>query len=232
MTTCSPSRTQTPARAVGEHSPCVWRRHRSRPQRAGVDEVIALIGKIDRRFEARVEIEQRRVDLRDGPRQRTVQLIESRAGLKRRRGVDEIGDGLGLREIDPAVQKCPERKLAWLGEPGARRHRRGDDRAQNDRASVGAQLNDIVPGIGVGRRKIGGDDVIDRVGGAGDRLRRPAAIRRTKKREGRVPRRERLARAISPHAMACASRRPGGRHRCRPARAASRWPRSCRSSKT
>ena len=86
-------------------------------------------------------------------RQRPLQLIERRARLKRRDGVDEIGDGFRLRQIDPAVEKRAQRELARLGEPRAARHGRGDDRAQNDRASVRAQLDDVLAGVRMRRRE-------------------------------------------------------------------------------
>jgi hypothetical protein len=65
-------------------------------QRAGLDEVIALFGKIDGRFESCDEIEEGRVDVGDGSRQRALQLIERRTRLQRRHRVDQIGDGFGL----------------------------------------------------------------------------------------------------------------------------------------
>ena len=89
-----------------------------------IDEVIALFRKVDRRFEPRDQIEQRRVDLADRSRQRAVQLIERGARLQRRDRVDEIGDRFGLHQIDPAVEERAQRELARLGEPRAARNRR------------------------------------------------------------------------------------------------------------
>ena len=55
---------QPAARAVREQRVGVARAaRRSRRQRAGLDEVIALFRKIDRRLEPRDQIEQRRIDL-------------------------------------------------------------------------------------------------------------------------------------------------------------------------
>ena len=133
-------------------------------QRALIDEVITLVRKIDRRLEARDEIEQRRIDPGDRLRQRPLQLIERRAGLKRRDGVDQIGDRLGLRQIDPAVEERPQRELPRLGETRSARHSRGDDRPKDDRASVGAELDDVLAGVRMRGRKVGGDDVIDGFG--------------------------------------------------------------------
>ena len=49
------------------------------------------------------------------------ELIERRARLQRRHGVDQIGDGFGLHQIDPAVEERAQRELARLGEPRAAR---------------------------------------------------------------------------------------------------------------
>ena len=68
---------------------------------------------------ARDEIEQLGIDLGNAIGQRAFQLIERRARLQRSDGVDQIGDGLGLHEIDPAVKKCAQRELARFGEPRA-----------------------------------------------------------------------------------------------------------------
>ena len=84
---------------------------------------------------------------RDRLRQRPLQLIERRARLQRRDRVDQIGDRLCLRQIDPAVQERAQRELPRLGETRAARHRRGDDGAQHDRASVGAELDDVLAGV-------------------------------------------------------------------------------------
>ena len=96
-------------------------RSQRRARFACLDEVIALVRKIERRLELRGQIEQLGVDLGDALGQRAFELIERRARLQRRDRVDEIGDRLGLHEIDPAVEKRAQRELAGLGEPRAQR---------------------------------------------------------------------------------------------------------------
>ena len=41
-------------------------------------------------------------------RQRAFELIEGRARLQRRHGVDKIAHRFRLHEIDAAVEKCPQ----------------------------------------------------------------------------------------------------------------------------
>ena len=125
--------------------------------------MIALLGKIDRGFEPGDQIEERRVDLTDRVGQRALQLIERGARLERRHRVDQVGDRFGLRQIDPAVQKCAKRELAGLREPRAAAPsppRRSP--AQDDGTAVRAQLDDVLAGVGVRGGKEGRDHLIDR----------------------------------------------------------------------
>ena len=41
--------------------------------------------------------------------------------------MNQIGDGLGLREIDAAVKKCATRELAWVGQARAVFEQRVED---------------------------------------------------------------------------------------------------------
>ena len=50
-----------------------------------------------------------------------------------------------------------KRELTGLGQPRALLHRRRDDRAQQDGASVRADLDDVLAGVGVRRGKKGED---------------------------------------------------------------------------
>ena len=115
-------------RAFAQHAPRPRRGHQRAPaapsarQRARHclvvrDEVVALVGKVERRLEPRQHVEQRALDAADGLGQRAVQLVDGRAGLRRRHGVDQVGDGLGLDQVEAAVQVRAERELAGLGQP-------------------------------------------------------------------------------------------------------------------
>jgi hypothetical protein len=87
-------------------------------------------------------------------------LIERRAGLQWSNGVDEIGDGLGLNEIDPAVKECAKRELARFGETRSQRDRLLDDLPQDNRASMRAHLDDVLTGVGMRSREVGRHDLI------------------------------------------------------------------------
>ena len=94
------------------------------------DEVIALVGKIERRFELGDDVEQLLLDRRDRRRQRAFELIERGPRLQRRDRVDQIRDGLGLDEIELLIEERAQRELARLGEPRAGVDRRAQDRAR------------------------------------------------------------------------------------------------------
>ena len=127
---------------------------------ARLDEVISLVWKVERRFQANGQVEEHAVDARDLGRERTFELIVGRASLQRRDGVNQVAHGFRLHEIDAPVEKCAQRELAGRGQPCALRHRRLDDRAKQYRASVTADLDDVLAGVGVRPGKEGEDDLI------------------------------------------------------------------------
>ena len=75
--------------------------------RLRLDEVISLVGKIQRRLEPGHEIEQARVECLDARGQCAFELIERDARLQRCHRVDQIRDGLRLHEIDPCHSGMP-----------------------------------------------------------------------------------------------------------------------------
>ena len=110
-------------------------------------EVIALVGKVERRLEPCHDVEQRLFNRADGRGQRALELIERRARLQRRHGLDQVGDRLGLDQIQLAVEKRAQRKLARLGQPRARRHRPTDNRGQHHRAAMCRDFGNVFTGV-------------------------------------------------------------------------------------
>ena len=124
--------------------------------------MIALVGKIERRFEPRDQIEQRRVDLASRA-STSFELIERRARLQRRHRVDQIRDRFGLHEID----RVPFRYARSVNSPGSASRApaaiaRRDDRFEHHAAAVRRDLDDVFAGVGMRRGKVRGDDLIDR----------------------------------------------------------------------
>jgi hypothetical protein len=78
----------------------------------------------------------------------------------RRDRIDEIGDRLGLDQIDPAVGIRAERELARCRKPGAMGHGQFNDPRQQHRAAVSTHLHHVVAGIGMRRGKPGEHDLV------------------------------------------------------------------------
>ena len=125
--------------------------------------MVALVGKIDRRLESRDQIEQQRIDFADGASQRAFQLVEGSTRLQRRDGVNQIRNRFGLHQIDAAIQERAKREFTRFRGAGAARRRLFDNRPQDDRTPVRAQLQDVFAGVRVRRRKVRGDNLIDRL---------------------------------------------------------------------
>ena len=129
----------------------------------GHDEVIALVRKIERRFQFDDEIEQRLADLLHRARERALELIESLSRLRGRHRVDQIGDRFRLHEIDASMKKRAQRELTRRREPRACAERGSDDAFEQNRAAVRRDLDDVLARVGVRRRKERGDHLIDRL---------------------------------------------------------------------
>ena len=136
MAACAPSRTSRPRPASASSASSLATIARISARRGfRLDEVIALVRKIERRLETGSQVEELRIDLPDARRQRAFELIERGARLQRRDGLDEILHGLGLHEVDAPVEVGAKRELARFGQPRARAHRRVHDRARAARGS-------------------------------------------------------------------------------------------------
>ena len=84
---------------------------------------------------------------------------QTEAGL--RPGLDDIENGLSLSQIYPAVEESPQGELAGISQPGAAAQDQLQNALQGYRASVAVYLNDVFPGICVGRLHIGHQHLID-----------------------------------------------------------------------
>ena len=87
-------------------------------------------------------------------------MIECGPRLQRGDGIDQIRHRFGLDEIDAAVEKCPQRKLAGLGEPCAGIDGALNNLSKHDRAAMCADFDAVFAGVGVRSGKVGRDYVI------------------------------------------------------------------------
>ena len=101
IATVSPSRMMRPRRASASSASSATSADLERQGRFGRrDEVIALLGEIQRCLERRDDLEQRCIHLAQTTRQRPFELIERDTRLQRRDGVDQIAHRFRLHEID------------------------------------------------------------------------------------------------------------------------------------
>ena len=133
-----------------------------------LQKVDVFFGEIQRRFDQHAQMDQLRQQRIDGLREFARHGARRRARRRLSAGVDQVGNGFGLGQIDLVVQKCPLCELSRLGDPqlGQARHAgeriersacfqaAGQQQLQNDRAAMRLQLQHVFARIGMRRRKI------------------------------------------------------------------------------
>jgi hypothetical protein len=127
----------------------------------GGEDVDVVLGEVDAGLEGGDEGDQRGLDGRDGVGERAGELAGGEAGLLERGGGDEVGDGLGLGEVDAAGEEGALGELAGFGEAGAAGTALADDVFEQDGRAVGGDLDQVFGGVGVGRGEEGGDDFVE-----------------------------------------------------------------------
>ena len=84
-------------------------------------------------------------------------------GGSRPGGVEEVGDRLGLREVQLALKKGAARELAGLGEARARGHARREQSVHHHRAAMTLQLEHRLARIRVRLGEIQRDAFVERL---------------------------------------------------------------------
>ena len=98
----------------------------------------------------------------DPPGQAAPELTRRDPGLGQRDRPDQVVDGLGLEDVQAAVQIGPEGEFPWPGQPRPCPCPDPEDGLEDGRAAVGAQLDDVLPRIGPGRLEIGQEGFVER----------------------------------------------------------------------
>ena len=80
----------------------------------------------------------------DGRRELAFERAHGRARRLRGAARDEIGDRLGLQQIDLVVQERAQRELAGLRGTRAERKRGGQQRVADDAPTVAVELDDVL----------------------------------------------------------------------------------------
>ena len=148
--TRSPSRSTRPRSApASSRSTLVLRLGNQRRQLRRVGRRHLFFGEVDARLDADQRL-QRRVAraLATSRRKLALKLTQRQAAARVGFGVDERHDRLGLRQIDPAIEKGAQCHLAGLSSTRASRQRHFEDAAQRQRATMRRYLDDIFASIG------------------------------------------------------------------------------------
>ena len=166
--------------------------------RAGaLEELDLLLGEIERRLDQQAQLDDLLGEQPDLARERAIE----RAGRRARRGlgarVDQVGHGLGLRQVELVVEEGALGELAGPGEAKARQTRRAgiavdlgrglqaarEQELHHDRPAVRLQLEHVLAGVGMRRGKVDRQAAIDR-----------RALPVEERHQGRVARLERRGR--------------------------------------
>src|SRR4029078_13313426 len=79
-----------------------------------------------------------------------------------RRRVDQVGDTLGLRQVDLAVEECPLGEFAGLRKAGAEVEATAQNLREHRGAAVAVELEHRLAGVRGGRRTIQRPDLAPR----------------------------------------------------------------------
>ena len=120
-----------------------------------------LVRKIDVRLDVGKEVEQVVADPMKAVRESPPDLLDSRLGREGGPGVDEIGHGLGLCEIQTAVEECTEGELTGFSQPGPSREECLEHLTRHNSSTVTGDLHGILLGEGPGRAQDGREDLVD-----------------------------------------------------------------------
>src|SRR5262249_3615066 len=95
------------------------------------------------------------------PGEFTLERTQRRTRCLRRRGIDEIGDGFCLCQVELVIQECTLGELTGLRQPRTKLHTALDQQVHDQRAAVALQLKQILAGVGTWRRKEQRDPFVD-----------------------------------------------------------------------
>ena len=146
----------------------------SRPRASALlEKVDLLFGKVERGLDQRAQLDEALRQRVDVARERAGQRARRRARGRFGVGVDQVGDRLGLRQVELAVEERAQRELAGLRQSQARRAARRlasisrrlqaarKQQLQHHRAAMGLQLEHVFAGVRVRRRKEQRQAVVD-----------------------------------------------------------------------
>ena len=155
------------AMGVGEGRPDLAAQCREARCRLGrLAEIELLVRKVDRRLDERTQLDERVPVALDGSRE--LARKRSTRAPHRRHGcaVDEVGDRLGLRQVDAIVEKGAQRELARPGRTCPELADAIEHHARDDDPTVTVKLEDVFAGERPGGLEPQRKAVVDRRSGS------------------------------------------------------------------
>ena len=147
-----------------------------------------LVGKIDRRLEMGQRAQAQRAPVLVEAMQRAIHLLQRQLALLVGFGADQVGDGLGLGEVELAVLEGAARELAGLGQAAeAQLADRLQRAADHGAPAMQVQLGHGLAGLGVGRLEPHDQAAVDRL--AAQRIEHGAQRQAPRLGQGRIARR-------------------------------------------
>ena len=141
--------------------------------RSSISERQILVREIDRGFEMGEDMGQPPRPVAVKIAESAVELAQGLATLRLGLGGGEIGDRLGLGQVELAVQKRAAGELARLGEPQPEAGQHLDNSGEHGAAAMQMKFGDILAGSAIRRREPQHQPVVERF--AGRRVGEPAS---------------------------------------------------------
>jgi hypothetical protein len=118
------------------------------------EKVDFLVGKVEGGFDQGAEFRQLRQKGVHFPGKLALQRAHGATGGGCRRGVDQIDDRLGLRQVELAVEVRPARELAGFSESCTEFEAARQQHLHDHGSTVAVQFEDILAGEGAWRREV------------------------------------------------------------------------------
>jgi len=172
------------------------------------EEIDLFVGKVERRFDPDAQAGQPLDDVVHPAGKLALERTSRRAGRGLAAGGNQVGDGLGLGQVQPAFQEGALGELARPRRPRAQGQAAAQQARQQHGAAVSLQLKHVLAGVGPGPREEQQQAVVDHlaVGLAEAKVVRMPRFRRPAQQACRDRPAARAAQAHDAHA-----RRPGRR---------------------
>ena len=122
-----------------------------------------FLREIELSFGERPKFDQLVPERANGGRKFTAQRTQRTARRFTAGRIDEVGDRLGLREIELAFQEGAACELSGFREPSAIVHTRGEQHLHHNGPAMAVELENVFAGVRMRRRKGEGDAVVDRL---------------------------------------------------------------------